>query len=163
MLPNELGGKSHRAATTASSAGPSLAPPCLRSYMMAHGIDPRELIGDGWLGLTFDGRWRVQLRVMPDQRLMLSAVLMDVSRVRHEHLEDLLVALAQYAVGVMQNYEGGLALDTGAGRLSLHQTVPSDATLEQLETSLADFITLRSFWAGAITLETARHQIAEVH
>lgn len=149
--------------TPVTGSGLATLPPALRSYLLAHQLDARAFVAEGCLGLTFDGRWRVQVRVLADRRLMLSALLMDVSQIRDEALEDLLMALGSYAVGLMRTYAGGLALDTAARRLLLQQAISAEASLEELETHLGDFITQLSFWAGVLPLETTRRQIIEVH
>lgn len=136
--------------------------PMLRAYMVAHGIDSRALFPDGRLGLSFDGRWRVQLRPAPEGRLLVSAVLLDLSRLTAIQIEELLVPLATYAVGVMRDHGSGLALDESTGWLMLQEQVPADASLSQLESALGDFVNMLSFWSGSARMEAARRQVAAV-
>ncbi len=135
-------------------------PPVLRAYISAHGIDSRPVLSDGRLALQFDNRWRVQVRPLGDERLLLSAVLLDVSRLSSVQREELLLPLAAYALGVIRDHASALALDLPAGRLMLQQQVPSDVNLAQLESALGDFVNLLSFWSGSTRMEAARQQIA---
>ncbi len=135
-------------------------PPVLRAYISAHGIDSRSVLSDGRLALQFDNRWRVQVRPLGDERLLLSAVLLDVSRLSSVQREELLLPLAAYALGVIRDHASALALDLPAGRLMLQQQVPSDVNLAQLESALGDFVNLLSFWSGSTRMEAVRQQIA---
>lgn len=134
--------------------------PLLRTYMTAHGIDPRSVLPDGRLGLNFDSRWRVQLRPLGDGRIQLSALVLDVSDWSRSQIEELLVPLANYAVGVMRDHACSLALDLAAGRLLLQEQVPAEASLSQLEAALGDFVNLLAFWNGSARMEAARRQAA---
>lgn len=145
---------------TSASAAAAAVPAVLRTYMLAHRIDPRTLLPDGRLGLSFDGRWRVQVRPIGDGRLLLSAVLLDVSALRGAALEEVLVALANYATGVMRDHESALALDEVAGRLLLQQPVSEEASLFQLESALGDFVNMLAFWSGSAKMEAVRRQAA---
>ena len=133
-------------------------PTLLRAYMVAHHVAPGSVLPDGRLGLSFDGRWRVQVRPLSDGRLLLSAAVLDVADRTGPAREELLVALAGYATGLMRDHESALALDAAAGRLMLHQQVAADASLFQLESALGDFVNMLSFWTGSARMEAARRQ-----
>ena len=135
-----------------------VVPALLRAYMVAHQVAPGSVLPDGRLGLSFDGRWRVQVRPLSDGRLLLSAAVLDVADRSGPAREELLVALAGYATGVMRDHESGLALDEEAGRLLLHQQVAADASLFKLESALGDFVNMLSFWTGSARMEAARRQ-----
>ncbi len=135
-----------------------VVPALLRAYMVAHQVAPGSVLADGRLGLSFDGRWRVQVRPLSDGRLLLSAAVLDVADRSGPAREELLVALAGYATGVMRDHDSGLALDEEAGRLLLHQQVAADASLFKLESALGDFVNMLSFWTGSARMEAARRQ-----
>jgi len=135
-----------------------VVPALLRAYMVAHQVAPGSVLPDGRLGLSFDARWRVKVRPLSDGRLLLSAAVLDVADRSGPAREELLVALAGYATGVMRDHESGLALDEEAGRLLLHQQVAADASLFKLESALGDFVNMLSFWTGSARMEAARRQ-----
>jgi hypothetical protein len=117
---------------------------------------------DGRVGLSFDGRWRVQLRPLTDGRFLMSAMLLDVSNLTRSQLEDLLLSLATYSVGVMQDHACGLALDEASGRLMLQEQVPAETSLAQLEAALGDFVNLLAFWNGSARMEAVRREVAPI-
>lgn len=128
----------------------------LRSYIVAHRIDPAAQRPDGRLVLTFDARWRVQVRPLADGRFQVSAAILDVSRMDEPLLEDVLLRLCALAAGVMRDHHGALALDAAAGRLLLHATMAADAALHQFEAELADFVNTLAFWSASARAEAAR-------
>ncbi len=128
----------------------------LKSYMVAHRVDPAALRSDGRLVLTFDAKWRVQVRPLADGRFQVSAAILDVSRLDEPLLDDLLLRLCGLAAGVIRDHHGALALDAAAGRLLLHATIAADAALHQFEAALADFVNTLAFWSASARAEAAR-------
>lgn len=135
-----------------------LLPAVLKAYMVAHRIDARAVLADGRLGLGFDGRWRVQLRLVGEGRLLLSALLLDLAGLGETQREGLLVALAGHAAGVLRDHACALALDEDAARLMLQQQLPADLSLSQLEEALGDFVNMLAFWEGSARMEAVRRQ-----
>ncbi len=135
-------------------------PPVLRAYMSAHGIDASSVLPDGRIALQFDSRWRVQVRPLNDGRLLLSAALLDVSRLSTAQLDELLLPLASYSLGVIRDHASALALDVASGRLMLQQQVSAEVNLAQFESAVGDFVNLLSFWSGSTRMEAARQQVA---
>ncbi len=128
----------------------------LKSYMVAHRVDPAALRPDGRLILTFDARWRVQVRPLVDGRLQLSAAILDISRMEDPLLEDVLLRLCGLAAGLVRDHHGALALDEAAGRLLLQAMVPADVALHQFEAALGDFVNTLAFWSASARAEAAR-------
>ncbi len=128
----------------------------LKSYLVAHRVEPGALRPDGRLILTFDARWRVQVRPLVDGRFQVSAAILDVSRMDDALLEDVLLRLCGLAAGLVRDHHGGLALDEASGRLLLQAMIPADAALQQFEAALADFVNTLAFWSASARAEAAR-------
>jgi hypothetical protein len=130
-------------------------PKALRAYMNVHGIEPGALLQDGRLALTFDGRWRVQVRPMPDGRLLILALVHDLGTLPEIRADEMLARLGHYASGVIRDHRSTLAMEEGGRRLMLQEVVPADLTLPQLEESLGDFLNVLAFWSRTSQMEAA--------
>ena len=130
-------------------------PQVLRAYMSVYGIDAGAIRQDGRLALTFDGRWRVQVRPLADGRCVLVALVMELRQLPEIRADDVLVRLGQYASGLIRDHRSTLAMDEGGDRLLLQQVLEAAPTLPQLEEALGDFVNVLAFWNRTSQMEAA--------
>jgi hypothetical protein len=82
--------------------------------------------------LIFDATYRVQVRPFPGERLVIQALLMDMSRFQARQRGAVLVGLLRYAAVTVRGFAAGLALDDTSAwlvlaMLGLHPIAGSDA------------------------------------
>lgn len=139
-------------------AGTTLASPqhpVLTAYVARHALDPSAFLADGSLSLIVDAAYRVQVRPFPGERLVMQALLLDVSRFETREREDILVSLLRYAAATVRGFAAGLALD-GSSWLVLQQALSPPIDVRRLETELTDFVSVQAFWRERCAQEVKR-------
>ena len=140
-------------------AGTALASPqhpVLTAYVARHALEPSAFLADGSLSLIVDAAYRVQVRPFPGERLVMQALLMDVSRFETREREDILVSLLRYAAATMRGFAAGLALDGASSWLVLQQALSPPIDVRRLETELTDFVSVQAFWRERCAQEVKR-------
>ena len=140
-------------------AGTTLAspqPPVLTAYVARHALDPSAFLADGSLSLIVDAAYRVQVRPFPGERLVMQALLLDVSRFETREREDILVSLLRYAAATVRGFAAGLALDGASSWLVLQQALSPPIDVRRLETELTDFVSVQAFWRERCAQEVKR-------
>ena len=100
---------------------------------------------DGAVVLSFDGRYRIYCRPAPHGDLVLESKLADVSD-KPGDAEDLIrTTLMASAVRMMTHADVPVLSKNGLVIL-LHQRIPADATIDELEGSLQNFVTSLVEW-----------------
>jgi hypothetical protein len=100
---------------------------------------------DGAVVLSFDGRYRIYCRPAPHGDLVLESKLADVSD-KPGDAEDLIrTTLMASAVRMMTHADVPVLSKNGLVIL-LHQRIPADATVDELEGSLQNFVTSLVEW-----------------
>lgn len=117
----------------------------LARYVERQHLDtPPERI-DGAVVLSFDGRYRIYCRPAPHGDLVLESKLADVSD-KPGDAEDLIrTTLMASAVRMMTHADVPVLSKNGLVIL-LHQRIPADATVDELEGSLQNFVTSLVEW-----------------
>ena len=133
--------------------------PVLTAYVARHGLDPSAFLADGSLSLIFDGTYRVQVSPFPGERLVMQALLMDISRFEADLRGDVRVGLLRYAAMTVRGFAAGLALDETSSWLVLQQGVTSAIDLRRLETELTDFVSVQTFWRERCSQEARRRHV----
>lgn len=117
----------------------------LAGYAERHQLDaPADRI-DGAVVLTFDGRYRIYCRPAPYGDLVLESKLIDVPEKPNDAEELLRTTLMASAVRMM-SYADVPVLSKNGLVILLHQRIPADATVDELEGSLQNFVTSLSEW-----------------
>lgn len=140
-------------------AGTTLASPqhpVLTAYVARHALDPSAFLADGSLSLIVDAAYRVQVRPFPGERLVMQALLLDVSRFETREREDILVSLLRYAAATVRGFAAGLALDGASSWLVLQQALSPPIDVRRLETELTDFVSVQAFWRERCAQEVKR-------
>ena len=140
-------------------AGTTLASPqhpVLTAYVARHALDPSAFLADGSLSLIVDATYRVQVRPFPGERLVMQALLLDVSRFETREREDILVSLLRYAAATVRGFAAGLALDAASSWLVLQQALSPPIDVRRLETELTDFVSVQAFWRERCAQEVKR-------
>jgi hypothetical protein len=140
-------------------AGTALASPqhpVLTAYVARHALDPSAFLADGSLSLIVDAAYRVQVRPFPGERLVMQALLLDVSRFETREREDILVSLLRYAAATVRGFAAGLALDAASSWLVLQQALSPPIDVRRLETELTDFVSVQAFWREHCAQEVKR-------
>ncbi len=140
-------------------AGTALASPqhpVLTAYVARHALDPSAFLADGSLSLIVDAAYRVQVRPFPGERLVMQALLLDVSRFETREREDILVSLLRYAAATVRGFAAGLALDDASSWLVLQQALAPPIDVRRLETELTDFVSVQAFWRERCAQEVKR-------
>ncbi len=140
-------------------AGTALASPqhpVLTAYVARHALDPSAFLADGSLSLIVDAAYRVQVRPFPGERLVMQALLLDVSRFETREREDILVSLLRYAAATVRGFAAGLALDGASSWLVLQQALSPPIDVRRLETELTDFVSVQAFWRERCAQEVKR-------
>lgn len=140
-------------------AGTTLASPqhpVLTAYVARHALDPSAFLADGSLSLIVDAAYRVQVRPFPGERLVMQALLLDVSRFETREREDILVSLLRYAAATVRGFAAGLALDGAFSWLVLQQALSPPIDVRRLETELTDFVSVQAFWRERCAQEVKR-------
>jgi hypothetical protein len=140
-------------------AGTALASPqhpVLTAYVARHALDPSAFLADGSLSLIVDAAYRVQVRPFPGERLVMQALLLDVSRFETREREDILVSLLRYAAATVRGFAAGLALDAASSWLVLQQALSPPIDVRRLETELTDFVSVQAFWRERCAQEVKR-------
>jgi len=130
--------------------------PVLTAYVARHGLDPSAFLADGSLSLIFDATYRVQVRPFPGERLVMQALLMDMSRFQARQRGAVLVGLLRYAAVTVRGFAAGLALDDTAAWLVLQQAVAPAVDVPRLQTELTDFVSVQTFWRERCSEEARR-------
>ncbi len=130
--------------------------PVLTAYAARHGLDASAVLADGSLSLIVDAAYRVQLRPFPGERLVMQALLMDMSRLGVRQREDILVSLMRSAAATVPGFAAGLALDNTSSWLVLQQGLTPPVDLRRLETDLTDFVSVQAFWRERCAQEVRR-------
>jgi hypothetical protein len=130
--------------------------PVLTAYVARHALDPSAFLADGSLSLIVDAAYRVQVRPFPGERLVLQALLMDISRFEVRQRADIWVSLLRYAAGTVRGFAAGLALDDTSSWLVLQQGLTPPIDLRRLETELTDFVSVQTFWRERCAQEVRR-------
>ena len=130
--------------------------PVLTAYVARHALDPSAFLADGSLSLIVDAAYRVQVRPFPGERLVMQALLLDVSRFDTRAREDILVSLLRYAAATVRGFAAGLALDDASSWLVLQQALSPPIDVRRLETVLTDFVSVQAFWRERCAQEVKR-------
>lgn len=130
--------------------------PVLTAYVARHALDPSAFLADGSLSLIVDAAYRVQVRPFPGERLVMQALLLDVSRFETREREDILVSLLRYAAATVRGFAAGLALDDASSWLVLQQALAPPIDVRRLETELTDFVSVQAFWRERCAQEVKR-------
>jgi hypothetical protein len=130
--------------------------PVLTAYVARHALDPSAFLADGSLSLIVDAAYRVQVRPFPGERLVMQALLLDVSRFDTRAREDILVSLLRYAAATVRGFAAGLALDDASSWLVLQQALSPPIDVRRLETELTDFVSVQAFWRERCAQEVKR-------
>lgn len=139
-------------------SGSAAAHPALRSYAQRNGIEEASFREDGRLVLTFDDRFRVQLRPAANGRIAIVSLLAEMTAMPPGQRDEFLVRMATQGAGMMRDHASTLALDQDEQRLVLQQLVPAAADADALESDLADFLNVLAFWSRTSLQETGRRQ-----
>lgn len=117
----------------------------LAGYVERQHLDtPPDRI-DGAVVLSFDGRYRIYCRPAPHGDLVLESKLADVPD-KPGDAEDLIrTTLMASAVRMMTHADVPVLSKNGLVIL-LHQRIPADATVDELEGSLQNFVTSLVEW-----------------
>jgi hypothetical protein len=122
--------------------------PALASLVRAQGLPETAVRSDGRLTLVIDRQYRVHVSPAADGRLAVHARLVapeaGLANPRNEGLIDKLLTAAQALVAT---HRSGLVAAPQGDALLLQQWVPAAATLETLQTALAEFVNALAFWA----------------
>jgi hypothetical protein len=117
----------------------------LAGYVERHHLDtPPDRI-DGAVVLSFDGKYRIYCRPAPHGDLVFESKLADVPE-KPGDAEDLLrTTLMASAVRMMTHADVPVLSKNGLVIL-LHQRIPADATVDEVEESLQNFVTSLAEW-----------------
>lgn len=143
-------------------AGTAFASPqhaVLNAYVARHGLDPSAFLPDGSLSLIFDAAYRVRVRPFPGERLVMQALLMDISGFETRQREGILVSLLRYAAATIRGYAAGLALDDTSSWLVLQQALTPPIDMRRLETELTEFVSVQAFWRERCAQEVKRRHV----
>ncbi len=127
----------------------------LQAYAVRHGIGVDAFRADGRLTVTFDGRYRVQMRPSEDGQVALTSLLLDLAGMPSSQADEALVRLAGYGCGLMRDHGSGLTLDS-ADRLLLEQVIPAGFSAVQFDEEVADFLNVLAFWSRTSEQEVGR-------
>lgn len=120
--------------------------PALRSYAARHGIAPSSFRADGRVTLSFDRRYRIELRPGPDGRIITAARLLYLHELAPATADEVLLRLATAAAGLMREHGPGLCINEQEGSVLLQQLLPATLDVAGLEQALAHFINVLAFW-----------------
>ena len=129
-----------------TSAGFMASHPAVRAYAVRHGIDPSSFRADGRVTLSFDRRYRVQLRPGPDGRIIACARLLYMNELSPATADEVLMQLAKAAAALMRDHGPGLCIDDNEGALLVQQLLPGSLQPAELEEALASFVNVLAFW-----------------
>ena len=138
-------------------SGWAAAPPVMRDYARRHGLEPVAFRSDGGVTITFDDRYRVQVRPLGEGRQGLSSLLLDLGAEPPARVDELLARLARYAAGALRSDASGLALDASGQLLVLQQSLPPAIDLPRFEIELAEFVNALAFWTRTAAQEFAQN------
>jgi hypothetical protein len=117
----------------------------LASYVERQQLEAPTNRIDGAVVLSFDGRYRIYCRPAPHGDLVLESKLADVPD-KPSDAEDLIrTTLMASAVRMMTHADVPVLSKNGLVIL-LHQRLPADATVDELEGSLLNFVKSLSEW-----------------
>lgn len=134
----------------------SVNSPVLAAYAARHGLQASSFLADGTMSLIFDGAHRVAVRPCLEGRLVLHAVLMDLTPLTAQRRGEVLARLLRQAAGPARDFAAGLALDGTGTCVLLQQVLSPPIDLRTLETELGDFVNVRVFWQGICSDEAQR-------
>lgn len=134
----------------------ALNAPVLAAYAKKHGLESSAFLADGTMTLIYDTIYRVEVRPHLEDRLVLHALLLDVSLLSAARREDCLLRMLRYAAATVRDVPCGLVMDTGRSRLLLQQSVDPPVSLLRLESELAGFVNVLSFWRRILQEESHR-------
>jgi hypothetical protein len=129
-----------------TSTGFAASHPAIRAYASSHGVDASSFRQDGRVTLSFDRRYRVQLRPGPDGRVIVSTRLLDLGELSPVTANEVLLRLGMAAGGMLRDHGCGLCIDEQEGSLLLMQLLPASLDLASLEEALAEFVNVQAFW-----------------
>lgn len=129
-----------------TSPGFMASHPAVRAYAVRHGIDPSSFRADGRVTLSFDRRYRVQLRPGPDGRILATARLLYLSDLSPATADEILMQLAKAAAALMREHGPGLCIDHNERALLVQQMLSGSLDAAELEESLAGFVNVLAFW-----------------
>lgn len=134
----------------------ALKAPVLAAYAKKHGLASSAFLADGTMTLIYDAIYRVEVRPHLEDRLVLHALLLDVSPLSAVRREDFLLRMLRYAASTVRDFPCGLVMDGGRSRLVLQQSVDPPVSLPRLESELAGFVNVLSFWRRILQEESHR-------
>ena len=134
----------------------TLKAPVLAAYAQKHGLESSAFLADGTMTLIYDAIYRVDVRPFLEGRLVIHALLLDVSPLSPVRREEFLLRMLRYAASTLRDFPCGLVMDAGRSRLLLQQLVDPPIHLLRLESELAGFVNVLSFWRGILQEESRR-------
>lgn len=134
----------------------TLKAPVLAAYAQKYGLESSAFLADGTMTLIYDAIYRVDVRPHLEGRLVIHALLLDVSPLSPVRREEFLLRMLRYAASTLRDFPCGLVMDAGRSRLLLQQLVDPPIHLLRLESELAGFVNVLSFWRGILQEESRR-------
>jgi len=139
-----------------TATGRDRAHAAVRAYALRHRLDGAAFRSDGRVMLDFDGKCRVMLQPAADNRIALTARLVNLDALSREGREQLLLRLAALATGTLRDHASCLGIDDQEDALVLQAQLPSTTDADQLEVQLAQFVNVMAFWRHACAQEAGR-------
>jgi len=134
------------------AATPSIHP-AVKAYAERHRIDGGAVRSDGRLTLSVDGRYRLHLRTLVDNRIAVTARLLDLSG--RSNTDDLLGRLGSIGAGMLRDHASTLCLDERDQALLLQEVLVPATDAAQLESAIAGFLNALGFWSRICASESS--------
>jgi hypothetical protein len=133
----------------------SVAPhAAVQSFIARNSLSSDDVRADGRLSLTLDGKFRVHLHSAGPAWVALTTDLMALSKFgRDADADDVLERLMNMSAGLLRGHSSALVMDARRGTLMLQLSVPANASGDELENALAEFVNVLPFWQSACAEE----------
>ncbi len=139
-----------------TATGQDRAHAAVRAYALRHRLDAAAFRSDGRVMLDFDGKCRVMVQPAADNRIALTARLVNLDTLTRDGRELLLLRLATLGTGTLRDHLPSLGIDDLEEALLLQAQLPASTDADQLETQLAQFVNVMAFWRHACAQEAGR-------
>lgn len=139
-----------------SATGRDRAHAAVRAYALRHRLGAAAFRSDGRVMLDFDGKCRVMVQPAADNRIALTARLVNLDTLSREARDQVLLRVATLATGTLRDHAPGLCIDDEEQALLLQAQLPATTDADQLETQLAQFVNVMAFWRHACAHEAGR-------
>lgn len=139
--------------TTSNPQG-AAAHAAVQSFMARNGLSADAVRSDGRLTLTLDGKFRVHLHPAGPAWVAITTDLMALGGHRQtSDVDDALERLMNLNAGMLREHPSALVLDARRETLQLQQTLSSQASANEVEEALAEFLNVLPFWQSACAAE----------